>query len=273
MNKHLQPKAVEIRQLLALDRERSRIWRAMRDLPLVELAEPHVRGWERTFVLSERSKRRSDAEILATILTEINTIVRCWNRAFRPRRGRRRILHFENQGLSRIRAWRWQKLRWPEGWKKRYFNHIPHPILRMSRFEFARPDVFEFRIKPNLVTHVQAICPEMRQRVAEIEAYLEPRGGWRRIGYLKGESMREWLDPKSAQTLRADESYDQQLADLRSEGVIAKTPCPCGFGASAITFPISFGPQALKRCSGLLSRRVGSVTLGVYQFSIMGFKH
>lgn len=238
MNKHLHPKNIEVRQFRAVCREQSALWREQHALPPVPLAEPYQGGWERSFALTERSRQRRDSDILATILPEINTVQRCWNKNFtvnRRKRGKRRTLVFDQQGLRRIRAHRWCELRWPEEWKKRYFNLLPQPIAWLSRYEFAKPDVFELHLAPYWITETTARCPVIEQRLAQIDAWLQCRGGYRRAQYLNGTTMRKWLPPKSRQTLCADQSFKQQIADLRREGVIPETRHSSSPRVSALT--------------------------------------
>jgi len=122
MNPNTDSKAAASKRLLALGREQSVLWRAIRNLPPVELAEPYQSGWERSFQLSARSKRRRDCAILEMILTEVNTTVFCRNSQFcfkRRKKGKRRFLSLDSQGLQRIRQWRWELLRWPVLWETR----------------------------------------------------------------------------------------------------------------------------------------------------------
>ena len=249
MNPHHHPKNAETKWLLSLAREQRHLWKRQRSLPLVELVEPFQSGWTRFFVLSQRSQQRRDARALETILGEINSEQHCWRLSFqfvRKHRFKKLSPRFENQRLRRIRVWRWKQLRWPDEWL-RYFRRTFHPLPWNCRLEFERPELFEFKIVPRWITHVQQVDPAIEQRLDEIEKQLRPHGGWDRISYLKGgRGRRCWLPPKGVQELRSDSSYRQQICELRDDGVIAKALYLLGFKALAIASQPLCGPQALK---------------------------
>ncbi len=249
MNLYNNKKAVLRKRLLALAHEESRLWRAMRHLPPVPLRVPFRSGWIRFFQLAERCKRRRDHEILETILAEINTSEHCRSRQVSThlrKKGKRRMLFAELQTLKRVREWRWNQLRWPEDWKKRYFNRLPHPLERMRRYEFAKPEVFDVCVKPHLVTHVQGHCPEWEARLHEIQSTLRPLGGWKRIAHLKGQSTRQWDISKPLQLLRFRQECKEQMRQLRDDGVISQALCLKDFRALEITSETPFRTSSIK---------------------------
>lgn len=249
MNSCNNKKAVLRKRLLALASEQSRLQRALRRLPPVPLRVPFRSGWIHFFQLAERSKRRRDRETLETILAEINTGGFFRGRevaAHLRKKGKRRMLFAGRQTLKRVREWRWGQLRWPEDWKKRYFNRLQHPLERMRQYEFAKPDVFEVGAKPHLVTHVQGHCPEWEAWLHEIDSILRPLGGWRRIAHATGHSTRQWNTSKPLQLLRFKHECREQMRQLRDDGVISQALCLLGFKASEITSEPLFRTSSIK---------------------------
>ena len=49
------------------------LWKKRQDLPLVPLATPYQKGWERSFVLREHIVRSNEASFYKTLLEMINT--------------------------------------------------------------------------------------------------------------------------------------------------------------------------------------------------------
>lgn len=223
MNLHHNPKEQLIKHLLQLAKEQSRLWRERQNLPLVKLAEPYQSGGVRYFVLTERATQRRDADILETILRAISVKQWCWRPDFRYRRCRRSkrvATTTQEQNVQRIRLCQWHRLRWPDAWFH-YFKRIPHPLPSLARLEFLRPELFELKHEPHYVTHVKDVSPAIERRLYEIERELRPHGGSDKIHHLKGgRSYRRWLPRKSPEKRRADESFQFQLRELRSEGVI-----------------------------------------------------
>ena len=61
-------------KLLSLHREERKIWQVQRDMGMVELNPPIVRGWKRYFVLREDVARCNDALFYQNILDKINHV-------------------------------------------------------------------------------------------------------------------------------------------------------------------------------------------------------
>jgi len=166
-------KDLEEKELLALDRERDRLWVQTRRM--VPLEEPTQRGWRQCYFLTPEAELRPDRKILEAILERINFVRYHWRRDFAPPRRRRRArLQEMHQELGRISWAMWQSRNFPDAFRK-YF--CVEPIFRhnawVRTFRFRWLHLYELRTIPNMIHTLPLLDPAVESRLAEIGKVLE----------------------------------------------------------------------------------------------------
>jgi len=185
--------SVRTKRLLALEREAQRLYQAHWHAPIVPLEHPYQKGWMKTYVLDDRMARRPDIGMFRAMLTQINQRVYSRERSFLSRSGEAIVLR------PRIICLReWMKLAWPASHQK-FFGYgqwrledAPWTPLRWRKhitgFKLIRAWWLREDLQPHLITHQRVELPEVRARLAEIEAYMTTTGGWRRLDRIHGRS-------------------------------------------------------------------------------------
>jgi hypothetical protein len=183
------------KELLRLEREHDQLRRALSLAPVVPLVEPYQRGWTKTYVLRDDIRRRIDVAVFRTVLAAVNQ--RIWSREpdfilpdgqtyrLRPRI----ILPLE-----------WKRLPWPAS-HRRLFTYgpweeelLPRRSYRRRRlvvgFSIRNPWWLEEDVQPWMITHQRVELPEVRRRIAEIDARFTHTRGRERLGNLHG--RKDW---------------------------------------------------------------------------------
>jgi hypothetical protein len=194
LNKH----AAREKRLRAFERECNRLHQAKGDAPIIPLEHPYQRGWVKTYVLEDRVERRPDAQVFRNMLGAINHTVWARERTFVSRRGqplvlRPRIIHVRE----------WEKLAWPAS-HRRFFAfgtwRVEHERCWLPPYRawtcgyklvvdwWLREDV-----QPHLITHQRVDLPEVKSRLAEIDAYMTRTCGWDTLSRLHGQGR--WRSP------------------------------------------------------------------------------
>jgi hypothetical protein len=181
-------KDFEEKRLLALDRERSRLWKLHRTT--IQLPQPIQRGWIRGYFLTDEARQRMDAPVLERILGFINAFVPHWRRSFTPtKRNRRRQVRELDQALRTLSRWQLFQRSFPEGWRA-YF--VEESILLGRRWEvvyhFRWPHLFELKVAPRMIERVQVCDPVVASRLAEVERQFEDPRNRGRLEKLRGSS-------------------------------------------------------------------------------------
>lgn len=201
------------KQLRRLDRELSRLSHAQWKAPLVPLEHPIQRGWMKTYVLREDVRRRPDAAVFAAVLAVVNVQIYARNRSFLSRNGQ--PMPFGHQIVP---MWRWRRLNWPLSHQSLFSYGVwprreERPVPRCRRgveigFKLFRDWWLQETVQPWFVTHQRVDLPEVRRRVAEIEAHMRSTLGWERLRWLNGYSDRWRRLVASPADLRAAEETD-----------------------------------------------------------------
>jgi hypothetical protein len=219
------------KELLAAVKESNELYKVRRDTPWVKLDKPIHTGWTKCHVLRDDCKARSDADVFKRILGVIDVPIFSRRKDFKVRNG-----IVMNAGLRVIRENAWDKLEWPESFKKyflygAYFvewdmesryrpTHYPNKKLVVG-FKLKQEFYFEEVIKPYLVTHRQPILPDIESRLAELDSFIENNGGWTKWEYLKKGSSyrhRDWADYNSVWLNKEDQMFClDQDSDLLSD--------------------------------------------------------
>lgn len=191
VNKHF----LREKLLRRLEREAQRLWHAQGAAPIVPLERPYQRGWVKTYVLEDRVERRPDAELFRTMLRTINQVAYSRERSFVARTG-----HAIALGPRIIGEREWRRLAWPAS-LQRYFK------FGTWRIESAPPRAspalawacgyklvvtwwLREDVQPHLITHQRVDLPDVKSRLAEIEAFMTRTCGWFRLDRLHG--RRQW---------------------------------------------------------------------------------
>lgn len=66
-------------------------------------------------------------------------------------------------------------------------------------------------VQPHLITHQRVELPEVRSRLAEIEADMQATAGWRRLDRLHGRSQWWRRFDAAADELRSSDAFEDQL--------------------------------------------------------------
>lgn len=193
------------RELMALDRERRRLWTIKCSAPLIELDEPYQRGWVRYFELNAQAKRRADATRLQEVVKMVECRQHCrtgkW-RAWSLRRNRMVDMRHEPRKFSAAELLR----KHPKEPLLKYFvtEHHGAQVNSYERLLFIRRSNYGGRlcfkylhyltqvVEPYMITHTRTHYPDVERRLDEIEAGLS-RGGLERLDWLRGiRSWRRW---------------------------------------------------------------------------------
>jgi hypothetical protein len=204
------------KQLRRLEREAHRLWQAQGDAPIIPLERPYQRGWVKTYVLAERIEQRPDAELFCTLLRAVNRRVHARDRSFLDRAGRPITLR---PHIIHVREWR--KLAWPARYQRFFafgtwriedekFWHPPRRAWTCG-YKFIHTWWLREDVQPHLMTHKRVDLPEVKSRLAEIEAGMARSDGWQRLGRLHGQ--RDWwrIHSSPRRELRATHQQLEQL--------------------------------------------------------------
>lgn len=206
--------------LLRLEREHDQLWSALHDAPVVPLDEPYQRGWSKTFVLREDIRRRADVALFRTVLAVVNRSVWSKNLSFVHPDGQPMVLR-----PRIIPPLEWNRLGWPASQRRLFaYGHWQDEIypctwfrrrLRSRRlyigFSIRNPWWLEEQVTPLMITHQRVELPDVRRRLAEIEAYMERRCGWERLGRLHGRSNWWCRLPTPLSERRADAAHTDYI--------------------------------------------------------------
>lgn len=230
------PQDKKEKQLLALERERRKLWRRKREM--VPLDTPIQRGWMRCYCLTEDAEKRSDADLLRAILRRINVVRYHWRRSFAvSRRTRRHKRQYLKQALMTIPSWEWRSSKVPQEWKT-YFSRewVMENRQWVEVFRFRMVKLFELRVLPRMIHELPVCDPELESRLDEIEAEMRDPKKEGRLAKLKGE---RWTWPCDERQNRLERLAKKRiraavLGDLEAEKRVAKTPssappAPCDF--------------------------------------------
>lgn len=181
-----------------LEREYERLSRASNNAPIVPLEHPYQRGWVKTYGLRRDVLRRPDVAAFQAALELVNQRVYARDRTFCRLNGDRISLH---PRIVPVREF--LKLGWPASHRRLFayghwrLDEERRWPVRYSRFvlgfKVARDWWLEESIQPHLITHRRVDLPEVKERIAEIEAYLTARCGWARLRRLHGRRV-WWRD-------------------------------------------------------------------------------
>lgn len=203
------------KQLMALYAERWEVRKKQHNLGYAELIPPVQKGWKRFFVLRPDVERCKDAAFFRNLLEKINTVTYSHRKDFKykRRRGGKRVDVDRIQLLREFYAYEWRKLKLTE--REMSYFRITWEFAGNStsihmKYVFAEPWRYMLRVRPNMITHVKIIDPQLMSREKELDNYFKKHHLYPRAHKLKrGWYLWEYRPyPNNRQVLKR-ELYDE----------------------------------------------------------------
>ncbi len=200
-------KDVKNKALLSAVTEMDALNKITRDAPWIKLPKPIQTGWTKTLDLRDDCKNRSDAHIYREILEKVKVNAFCRKQDFLDRKG-----YPIKAGVRIIRTNEWEKLGWPEHYKKYFFFGV-HEIgssyfgqtYYAEGYKFWQRFYFVDKVVPHFITHTQAKLPEIETRISELDSFIRNNGGWDAYWHFKRGHVSK------------DRSYTQPRFDMMEE--------------------------------------------------------
>lgn len=166
------------KQLVHLYKELRAVKKAQRELGFAELKPPVQKGWKRFFVLRPDVERSSDAEFFRQLLEKINTVTYSHRKDFKHKRRR----HGKKVDVDRIQllrefySYEWPKLKLTEremSYFRKDWEFVGNSTSVRLKYVFTEPWRYVLRVRPNMITHVRIIDPQLMSREKELDNYFE----------------------------------------------------------------------------------------------------
>jgi hypothetical protein len=191
-------KTAEANKLLSLHREERNIWRQQRNMGMIELNPPIVRGWKRYFILREDVARCNDAQFYQNILDKINHVEICKRKDFKTKKKylrkkgnweliEQKVKQHEPREFSKCNFSDKEKALFEEKYVKARWGK---GLIKV--FVFKEQWRFVFKIKPNIITHVKAVDEELENRSNEISDYLDRTIKRHTLSRLLAQRVSQW---------------------------------------------------------------------------------
>lgn len=163
--------------------------------------------------------QRPDAAVFRAMLAQINQRVYARERSFITRDGHAILLH-----PRIIPTHQWLKLAWPMS-HQRFFgfgqwrlDDQPWTPIKWRKhitgFKLMLAWWLREEVQPHLITHQRVELPQVRSRLAEIDAYMQATAGWRRLDRLHGRGHRWRRFVLAAEERRSLDAIRDQLQIL-----------------------------------------------------------
>ncbi|MCD0473241.1 hypothetical protein LPB87_02425 [Flavobacterium sp. EDS] len=167
------------KQLIQLNKLQDELWEKKRCLPLVPLAMPYQKGWQRYFVLREDIARSKEALFYKTVLEKINTVQYSPDKSFKKKKKRKRK-HVYVEKLQIIKEfseseWRSPKLILTEKEKIHFYKRerwCPNCKRYKVHYIFNEPWRYVLRVRPNMITHTRMVDAVLESEIDRLENYL-----------------------------------------------------------------------------------------------------
>jgi hypothetical protein len=207
------------KRLLRLERELNRLRRAQGHAPVIPLERPYQRGWFKTYRLREDAWHHPETLVFQAVLKVVNQVVHCANRDFVGRNDEPVALRPKIIPVSD-----WKRLVWPLSHQRLFAYGLwpvedlyPWCLLHYRNsvrgFRLMRTWWLEEETGPWMITHQRVELPEVRSRIAEIEAHLRHTCGRERLDHLHGHRV-HWREHRG------------NLVRYRAQAPIVDSPQP-----------------------------------------------
>lgn len=212
---HLNKRRLKSQKIVSKQKEALKIERRLNELyelkyktPLVKLDRPIRDGYVKYYVVREDFDRSNKGPMLREILKVINKSVYSQSPEFKVKRRRKGQKTVIIHRLRHIGQREWEKLKWPEHYKRYFalqtkiiekqyiFNN--GDILTISNhvkgYFFQFDYMFEAKVEPHYITHVQPINPELESEIQYLRHKLERDDLYRVLDRMRGNRRREHWD-------------------------------------------------------------------------------
>ncbi len=184
--------AARDKHLLRLERELTRLRKAKWNAPIIPLEHPYQRGWVKTFKLRDDALHHPEVKVFRAVLLVVNQKVTSRNRDFVHKNGGPHVLR-----PRIIPVCEWVRRPWPFSHQRLFaygqweleeiYLWTTHQQRNWIRgFRLMRTWWLEKIVGPLMITHQKVDLPEVRSRIAEIEAHFTARLGRERLSHLHG---------------------------------------------------------------------------------------
>lgn len=205
------------KHLLRLERELNRLHHAQWRAPIIPLEHPYQRGWVKTFELREDAHHHPEATVFNAVLGIVNQRVLSRSREFVNRFGQPLVLRpriiqvhewvrrpwpISHQRLFAYGAWDLEDI---HPWSMKYYRSC------VRGFKLRRTWWLKESVQPHMITHQRVDLPEVRSRIAEIEAHFEKHLGRQRLSRLHGKRWRWCEKTASVSERRALSAMSDQI--------------------------------------------------------------
>lgn len=175
--KRMQHKDLE-KKLIGLKKERWALRRQLWNMGWDPLIPPVQKGWKRFFVLRDDVARSQHAEFFQNILKKINTYDWSHRKDFmvRKRRFGKKKYEVKGQKLKEPYACEFAKLDLTDKEKEMFYAEFRFEYWNkgpVKRYVFSEPWRFVLKVKPNMITKIRKLDPQLESRLQQINSYLE----------------------------------------------------------------------------------------------------
>lgn len=207
------------KKLIRLRKRMNELWKIKHGLPLVQLEKPIRRGFKKTFKLREDIARRKDAKDFQRILGVINQTIYCKTDDFKIKKWHNNQMEDIPHVLKHIPENQWDKLDWPEHFKKWFVFQERHHTTKyggnyvIKGYWFKYDYMFDAVVLPNFVTHRKPVEPHIERELKEIDQYFEAHDGWHRLQHLHGRRD-SWRDRHTYNDTIGEEFLRDQMKEF-----------------------------------------------------------
>lgn len=212
------------KQLVYVYSELLEVKKQQRNPGLAELHPPEQKGWARFFILRPDVERCNDSEFFRSILEKMNTVTYSHRKDFKykHRRGGKRVDVDRIQLLRGFYNYEWLKLKLNEkemSYFRMTWEFAGNSTQIRLKYVFTEPWRFVLRVRPNMITHVKIIDPELMRRERELDNYFEGNNLYPRIskqlhGWRKYRCT-GWTYPQSRHVLKYE--FNDLIKSINNE--------------------------------------------------------
>jgi len=215
------------KHLIQLRKLEAELWKKRQNLPLVPLATPYQKGWERSFVLREDIVRSNDASFYKSLLAKINTWQYSPEKSFKKKKKRKRK-HVYVEKLQTVKEfseseWRSPKLALTEKEKIHFYKRerwCPNCKRYKIHYVFNEPWRYVFRVKPYMITHTKMVDADLESEIRILDNYIVNQNLRHKInrlvlGKARFSGYYEYENPKEKNPIKNKSLHQlyQQYAD------------------------------------------------------------
>lgn len=168
------------KEVIGLHKKRKKLYKESRELPWIPVEKPYQSGWKRTFVCSEDTLKRHDAEFFENILSRINNIQYSPYKDFRV--GKRLRKKGQTFQPDLMLGWIPEESFFDKekGFGKRELKYFYLKEIKESYYEyrvylFKEPWRFVEKVFPHIVTHQRMLDADLESEIDFVEYQLNSK--------------------------------------------------------------------------------------------------